>query len=481
MKSNAKPSRCPWSLFSAVLLTLAAFSVPMHGQEAANTVGYSEDWSSHHVVFSNPGTEADAVQSGKYGEWLKITGEPRYQMQQAKRNAPAVQPTLVAPASNRLNFGRSGSGLLSPIENGGIRRIGGRPVAGPEFGKGRLGVTIDKDWSMSIGTAPSATLTFTVSNNPGVGTVTGGTSTLAISGPAGFTTQTLTASAPVAAKQTGTFTGNPTNGQTVTLGGTEVLTASDSTAATGSGTFTGNPTTGQTVTVNGITLTASGSTDSTASGTFTGNPTTGQTTTVNGTVLTARVSAQATGTGNFSGNPTTGQTVTVNGVALTASDSTAATGAGTFTGNPTTGQTVVVNGVALTASDSTLSVASGTFTGNPTNLQTTTVNSVVLTANVSARATGTGTFSAEPTGAQTVTLGTTVLTIGSPSSTTILISTNPGNGVTIGTGTGGITYEFEGTGRAAFCAPGDRCVLIGASRIGHSHGPLGCNRGDDVL
>jgi hypothetical protein len=435
--SNAKSSWFKWSMIAVTLVALAAFCVPAFAQAPAVTVGDTQitgrinDWTMHHVVFPNPGTEREAMQSGHYDEWLKIVNDPRYVMQQLKRNAPVQGPAASFrgpfPIAPRNPFGPQGIEPASAIK---------------------------KDWSMESGLQQPVSLIFTVNSAPSGSTVSA-SSTFTIDG------QTLTGSAPVKASETGTFSGNPTTGQTVTIGGTEILTASDSTPATGSGTFSGNPTTGQTVTVNGIALTASDDTQSTATGTFTGNPSNGQTTTVNGTALTASLSVQATQTGTFTGNPATGQTVTVNGVVLTASDSTAATGSGTFTGNPTTGQTVSVSGTALTASDSTLSTASGTFTGNPTDGQTTTVNGITLTASVSVQASRVGTFTAEPASNGTVTVGTTVLTIGAPSTTTITIHSTPTAGNTVGGGS--YTYQFETTNTS--CTSGERCVQISGTTL----------------
>jgi len=97
---------------------LIAFGIPMSGQEAPlqketsapkqttaagpmlNEVvrqniedwthdgrGRPEDWSHHHLVFSNPGTEEQAIENGTDEQWLGIVNEPRYIMQQLKRGA----------------------------------------------------------------------------------------------------------------------------------------------------------------------------------------------------------------------------------------------------------------------------------------------------------------------------------------------------------------------------------------------------------
>ncbi len=38
--------------------------------------GVPTDWSHRHVVFSNPGTEADAIKRGTHDRWLKIVNDP---------------------------------------------------------------------------------------------------------------------------------------------------------------------------------------------------------------------------------------------------------------------------------------------------------------------------------------------------------------------------------------------------------------------
>ena len=49
--------------------------------------GVPEDWSNHHLIFSDPGTEEDAIASGTHDRWLKIVNDPRYILQQMKRSS----------------------------------------------------------------------------------------------------------------------------------------------------------------------------------------------------------------------------------------------------------------------------------------------------------------------------------------------------------------------------------------------------------
>lgn len=45
-----------------------------------------EDWSSHHAIFSSPGSEMEAIMSGHRQQWQEIVNSPRYQMQQILRD-----------------------------------------------------------------------------------------------------------------------------------------------------------------------------------------------------------------------------------------------------------------------------------------------------------------------------------------------------------------------------------------------------------
>ncbi len=63
-------------------------------------VGVVDDWTHHHVVFTNPGTAAQALAEGRFERWYKIVNDPRYIMQQMKRNpALAAAPDFAARAA----------------------------------------------------------------------------------------------------------------------------------------------------------------------------------------------------------------------------------------------------------------------------------------------------------------------------------------------------------------------------------------------
>jgi hypothetical protein len=66
-------------------------------------IGFPEDWSHRHVVFSNPGTYREAIENGSSEKWVRINNDPRFIMQRMKRNAEASanrsQEITAAPVS----------------------------------------------------------------------------------------------------------------------------------------------------------------------------------------------------------------------------------------------------------------------------------------------------------------------------------------------------------------------------------------------
>lgn len=51
-----------------------------------------EDWSHHHMIFSNPGTEHDAFLNGRHEEWRHLVNDQRYRLQQIRRNFGRTEP-----------------------------------------------------------------------------------------------------------------------------------------------------------------------------------------------------------------------------------------------------------------------------------------------------------------------------------------------------------------------------------------------------
>jgi len=137
---------------SIAFCMLVAFGIPTFGQEAPlqneastpkpapamNEVlrhnienwalqgrGVPEDWSHHHLVFSNPGTEEDAIANGTHDHWLSIVNDPRYILQQMKRSSGVK--TLADPETASLG-----------------------PAAEKESTKNGKRTKIKKDWSQPL-------------------------------------------------------------------------------------------------------------------------------------------------------------------------------------------------------------------------------------------------------------------------------------------------------------------------------------------
>lgn len=138
-------------MFALALAVVAAAGKAVSAQTAPTIVvgntqitGLPDDWSHHYLVFSNPGTEEDAIKSGHYQAWLNVVNQPRYVLQQLKRNS-GVQ----GPAAGDVAFRESW--MAGTPRNGGWWN-----APGPIFGGGKRGsspVNIKKDWSESLGTA----------------------------------------------------------------------------------------------------------------------------------------------------------------------------------------------------------------------------------------------------------------------------------------------------------------------------------------
>ena len=103
--SNENLSWSRVSVIRVALGLLAAFGVQAIGQDApavhvgpARIAGLPYDWTHDHVVFSNPGTEQEAISAGRHEEWQKVVNNPRYVMQQLRKNLPVQGPAAVDAA-----------------------------------------------------------------------------------------------------------------------------------------------------------------------------------------------------------------------------------------------------------------------------------------------------------------------------------------------------------------------------------------------
>ncbi len=362
--SSVKSSWSKWSPVSVAFLALAAFAIPALGQEAADTSAqggsYVDDWSHHHLVYSNPGTREDAEKNGKLDKWLKITGDPRYQLQLAKRKMGTL-PVVADP-----NLTMAGPDLATET----VDAVGGmaaRPVA-PQRPRPVRGNPIEKDWAQPLGGAITSLVsalaaTGSSSTVSASSTITIGTQTFTTAAPATATsglasiasgglsssniaaTSTLTfntptqvvfdASPPTQGTQTGAFSALPASATSsagsITVANTHPLNTLTMTTNATQGSYTATfadttpPTAATTVTVtagsNMLTLTNGGSSSS-------------------GTIAVGAAYCFAGGDG-----------VKINGIAITCSATKGTGGSVTILHTPPVGDTVTIAGQVYTYED----------------------------------------------------------------------------------------------------------------------------------
>ncbi len=70
-----------------MLVALTA-SISNHDSQPPKN-GVADDWTHHHLIFSNPGSAEDAVKNGSHGRWFNIVNDPRFKVQQIKRSSMA--------------------------------------------------------------------------------------------------------------------------------------------------------------------------------------------------------------------------------------------------------------------------------------------------------------------------------------------------------------------------------------------------------
>jgi hypothetical protein len=106
---------------------------PETGEEVqVKVTGVVDDWSTHHLIFSNPGTEEEAVRNGTHARWLSIVNNPRYIMQQMKRRSSAKAGTAGVTSDAEAS---------RPPDS-----IGKAPSATKTTGS-----NIKRDWTLSLG------------------------------------------------------------------------------------------------------------------------------------------------------------------------------------------------------------------------------------------------------------------------------------------------------------------------------------------
>jgi len=174
MSRQSRRSKWPW-IAAVVFIVVAGLTVLTSGQqggrladprdsllvpiltfgpqEPAELEGLPNDWSHHHLVFSNPGTEQDAIQNGTYDDWLRIVNNPRYIMQQLKQRSPAQGPAAeyVARMNEmaRAQEAAASEELIAPEFRDPILPVPPKPVRPPK-------AKIHRDWSMDLGNFSTA-------------------------------------------------------------------------------------------------------------------------------------------------------------------------------------------------------------------------------------------------------------------------------------------------------------------------------------
>ena len=189
----------------------SAIAVPACAQSGLSTsVGVPQDWSHKHLIYSNPDTREEAAAKGTLDEWTRRANDPRFVVQLEKKEKSAAAKKEVADSAS------------ADIVDKAKKKPPPQPSAS---------TTIHRDWSNVMGGASGAgdsrifpaKFAFGISSNDcATDFVVFTTSSSGTSGTSG----TL-------ANRTGTFSGNPTAGQTVTVGNTShgtsiVLIASSS-------------------------------------------------------------------------------------------------------------------------------------------------------------------------------------------------------------------------------------------------------------
>ena len=181
------------SILAVVLCLMAISAVWVAGQStsdvqppakpATSAKGVPDDWSHHHLVFSDPGPFTDAVKNGNVAEWNRINSDPRFKVQQLKRNA------LQRQLKNAPDFA-----ARMALVNQAAARASANAKRKPPAPTG-----VKRDWSMDMGAVGAS----------GVGTVTTNNATTSPQSSVTVDGVTINASAPTTATQTGAFNSVP--------------------------------------------------------------------------------------------------------------------------------------------------------------------------------------------------------------------------------------------------------------------------------
>ena len=118
---------------AGVIALTALASGPVFAQKESG--GYPEDWTHHHVVFSDPGTLHGASGRGSFDSWYKTVTDPRFTIQQHRRGEH--------PHHGK---GNQGPQTPQPLDRDWSATLGGAGVAPGMF---------PAKWTFSVTAAPS--------------------------------------------------------------------------------------------------------------------------------------------------------------------------------------------------------------------------------------------------------------------------------------------------------------------------------------
>ena len=230
---NSRNALSTLRVVSIAFSMIVAFGIPTFGQEAPlqndaaapkpapamNEVlrhnienwalqgrGVPQDWSHHHLVFSNPGTEEDAIANGTHDHWLKIVNDPRYTIQQLKRRAAQAPAAMdIATIETTAQAAASAERVAAPQDP--------TPAA-----KSKKKSKLKKDWSEPLGSGTAATLTAVVGTLSS--STISGSSTLTVDGVTFDASPPTAAAGTVQVNCTTQTCTNGTNSYTLTIGTT---------------------------------------------------------------------------------------------------------------------------------------------------------------------------------------------------------------------------------------------------------------------
>lgn len=161
--SIAKSVRLICTFLSLFLVAIAGFGISLRAQNAPSVrfggvemKGFPADWSTRHVIFSNPGTEQEAIEKGQHRQWQRIANDPRYVTQQLRKNLPIRGPAAVDAEYRRAWLSEiTGTRVPSDMPPDDASWAGKRGSGSRFAFSGRRPVNpesnIHRDWRMSLG------------------------------------------------------------------------------------------------------------------------------------------------------------------------------------------------------------------------------------------------------------------------------------------------------------------------------------------